>query len=450
MRGQGYDGVSNMRGAWNGLQALFLKEYLYAYYVHCFAHQLQLALVVESKDVQDIWLFFLKLNSIVNLVSASPKRHSELQSTQVILSTNKLATSELESGKGANQIKTLQRAGATPWSSHFGSVSSLIDLFGPSRVIIKNLSKNGPTNSICGEAKGVYLAMFPFKFVFILHLLCEIMEIINILCQALQQKTQDIVNAMNLVSSSNALLQNLRENGWHTFFQNVESFCKKHDIVVLDMSASYMVGTGRSCQQNDSITFNHHYQVDIFNAAVDFQLMELNQRFSESTVELLILGTTLDPKDVYKSFKVDDICDLAKKFYPKDFQDEMHALKSQLEHYKIDVLHHPSFQNLSTISDLCKMLAKTRKRETYYLIDRLIRLILTLFVSTATTERAFSAMKRVKTKLCNKMADEFLADCMILNIERELAEDIDIDSVVNEFDSLKDRRVHLQQVTCCI
>ena len=40
MRGQGYDGASNMRGAFNGLQALFLKDCPYAYYVHCFAHRL--------------------------------------------------------------------------------------------------------------------------------------------------------------------------------------------------------------------------------------------------------------------------------------------------------------------------------------------------------------------------------------------------------------------------
>ena len=45
MRGHGYDGAGNMRGAFNGLQALFLKDYPYAYYVHCFAHRLQLALV---------------------------------------------------------------------------------------------------------------------------------------------------------------------------------------------------------------------------------------------------------------------------------------------------------------------------------------------------------------------------------------------------------------------
>ncbi|XP_058775953.1 uncharacterized protein LOC131650249 [Vicia villosa] len=38
IHGQGYDGASHMRGERNGLQALFMKDCPYAYYVHCFAH----------------------------------------------------------------------------------------------------------------------------------------------------------------------------------------------------------------------------------------------------------------------------------------------------------------------------------------------------------------------------------------------------------------------------
>jgi hypothetical protein len=40
VRGQGYDGASNMRGEFNGLRALIMRENSSAYYVHCFAHQL--------------------------------------------------------------------------------------------------------------------------------------------------------------------------------------------------------------------------------------------------------------------------------------------------------------------------------------------------------------------------------------------------------------------------
>ncbi|KAJ9552120.1 LOW QUALITY PROTEIN: hypothetical protein OSB04_016165 [Centaurea solstitialis] len=44
IRGQGYDGASNMSGAFNGLKTLIMNETKSAYYIHCFAHQLQLAL----------------------------------------------------------------------------------------------------------------------------------------------------------------------------------------------------------------------------------------------------------------------------------------------------------------------------------------------------------------------------------------------------------------------
>ncbi|XP_075521140.1 uncharacterized protein LOC142554348 [Primulina tabacum] len=82
IRCQGYDGASNMRGAWNGLQALFLKDCPYAYYVHCFAHRLQLTLVSAAKDVSVIWEFFSHLDNIVNIVTSSTKRIAELHTAQ--------------------------------------------------------------------------------------------------------------------------------------------------------------------------------------------------------------------------------------------------------------------------------------------------------------------------------------------------------------------------------
>jgi hypothetical protein len=62
------------------------------------------------------------------------------------------------------------------------------------------------------------------------------------------------------------------------------------------------------------------------------------------------------------------------------------------------------------IADLCQGLVETEKSIIYPLIDRLIRLILTLPVSTVTTEQAFSTMKIVKIRLHNRMNDDFLAN----------------------------------------
>ena len=74
------------------------------------------------------------------------------------------------------------------------------------------------------------------------------------------------------------------------------------------------------------------------------------------------------------------------------------------------------------------------------MIDRLIRLVLTLPVSTATTEQAFSVMKLLKTRLRNRMEDELLADNMIVYIEKEIARNFTIEMIMDEFYSMKNRR----------
>ncbi|XP_062166907.1 uncharacterized protein LOC133873191 [Alnus glutinosa] len=226
-----------MRGEWNVLQALFLRKCPYAYYVHCFAHKLQLALVVASREVKYVHRFFENLNFIINIVVGSSKRNGELQSTQVVEIESMIASNEIETRRGANQI-------------------------------------------------------------------------------------------------------------------------------------------------------------------VVFQLQELDNRFSEHAVDLLRLSAALSPQDVYNSFKIDDICSLVEKFYPQNFtEQEKIILRFQLDHYRLDVSKHSDFQNMSTLSELCRGLAISGKSKIYNLIDKLIRLVLTLPVSTATTERAFSVIKLVKTRL---------------------------------------------------
>lgn len=67
----------------------------------------------------------------------------------------------------------------------------------------------------------------------------------------------------------------------------------------------------------------------------------------------------------------------------------------------------------------------------------LICLVLTLPVFRATTERTFSTMKHIKIVLRNKMEDEYLIDSLIVYIKKELSMDIDLDSIITDFEKLK-------------
>jgi hypothetical protein len=113
-----------------------------------------------------------------------------------------------------------------------------------------------------------------------------------------------------------------------------------------------------------------------------------------------------------------------------------------LQHYELD--DHPKLENMSSIADLCQGLVETEKSTIYPLINMLIRLILTLPVSTATTERAFLAMKIVKTRLRNQMEDDFLANYLIVYIEKEITERFAIDMIIDDFYYMKEQRAQLK------
>ena len=211
--------------------------------------------------------------------------------------------------------------------------------------------------------------------------------------------------------------------------RGVTSFCESHHIDVPGMNDRHMKSMMRYCQQKDYVIVEHYYQIDLFNT-VDFQLMELHNRFTDQTMELLILSSALNLVDSFKSFDIDTICNLAERFYPRDFTKfEILAFRRQLECFQIDVLHLVEFQCISSLSELYRKLIETRKSQIYFLMNILIHLVLTLLISTTTTERTFSAMKLIKTPLRNKM--EFLLDYMVIYTKREFVDTIDSDSIID-------------------
>ena len=129
------------------------------------------------------------MTCIVNLISVSPKRHTELRSAQATEIERGIASGERETGKGANQMGTLHRAGTTRWSSHFESICGLIDMYDSIISVFESIVNEGSSNTIRGEAGGSLMAMKSFDFIFILHLMHKIMGITDMLCRALQHKS---------------------------------------------------------------------------------------------------------------------------------------------------------------------------------------------------------------------------------------------------------------------
>jgi hypothetical protein len=109
-------------------------------------------------------------------------------------------------------------------------------------------------------------------------------------------------------------------------------------------------------------------------------------------------------------------------------------LECQLPYFQLDVCNRPQLKGLSSLADLTSVVVKLGKDSIYPMIDKLLRLLFTLPVSIATTERAFSTMKFVKTHLRSKMGDAYLRDYLAVYIERELAAMISSDDIIKAYD----------------
>ncbi|XP_074374469.1 uncharacterized protein LOC141714871 [Apium graveolens] len=240
------------------------------------------------------------LSNVVNIITGSSKRLLELQTAHGIEVGNSVASGERETGRGLNQIGNLQRSGSTSWSSHFNYICSLIDKFGSIITLLENINNcSSSSNSMRGEARGFLKALKSFDFLFVQYLMHKIMGLTDLLCRALQSKSIDILNDMNLVTTTKELLQSLRDEGFDVLLDYVTSVCVKHKFNVPDMNDRYMDGI-RSARQIDNKLVEHHYHYDVFNYAIDFLLEELHYRFNDEAVQLLRLSTSLEPKKQFQ------------------------------------------------------------------------------------------------------------------------------------------------------
>ncbi|GAV91448.1 hypothetical protein CFOL_v3_34843 [Cephalotus follicularis] len=101
----------------------------FAYYVHCFAHQLQLTLVAVANNHICVASFFNLATCLINVVGGSCKCRGLLQEIQVAKLAEALNIGKMVSERGLSQEISLKRPGDTRWSSHYGTLINLIILF---------------------------------------------------------------------------------------------------------------------------------------------------------------------------------------------------------------------------------------------------------------------------------------------------------------------------------
>ena len=74
-------------------------------------------------------------------------------------------------------------------------------------------------------------------------------------------------------------------------------------------------------------------------------------------------------------------------------------------------------------------------------------LALILPVATATVERAFLAMNIIKNRLHNRIGDQWINDCLVTYIEKNIFKTIEYEKIMQQFQNMKNRRGQLSKIS---
>jgi hypothetical protein len=258
---------------------------------------------------------------------------------------------EIESGSGLNQEMGLSRPGETRWGSHFKTILHIVDMYPVILEVLIRIGKDPSQKSEWTRIRGVAAAFESFDFVFNLHLMLVVLGYTNDLSISLQKRDQDIVNAMGLVELAKAKMKHMRSHGWEGFLAKVTLFCKKHGIQVPSPEENY-VAHGRSHRYYQIQTNDDRYRREVYLGVVDQVIQELDNRFDEVNMELLICMAALNPLNSFASYDAQKVMRLA-QFYPNDISSaDLLRLELQLEIFIDDMRKDDRFKCVNHLGEL--------------------------------------------------------------------------------------------------
>ena len=98
--------------------------------------------------------------------------------------------------------------------------------------------------------------------------------------------------------------------------------------------------------------------------------------------------------------------------------------------------------SLRTVMNIFSSQPHSNLKTVYGSIHTLMKIYLTVPLSNASAERSFSALRRIKNYLRNRLTQEHLNHYMMLNVHKQMTDVIDLQSVAKTFVSSNERRLN--------
>lgn len=369
---QTYDGASVMSGHLNGLQAILRQVYPYAYFFHCAAHRLNLVLCQSALKIKEVKIFFANVSAFSTFTNSSPERKSHLKSHGV----------------------DIPAPGETRWYFKSRAVSAIFNNYDTLVKAFTEISENPWkwTDETSTRTDGLLHYLESFLFCFLLLLYYQILERSAILYDILQNRSTDYAFGMRKIEEFGNFLISLRnETAFEICYSATES------------------KTGPPSRKSEiNINFKQlYYEV------IDCVTNMLKERFTDA--ESFSFLDLVNPK-LFVQWKTaipnEKIQQLSAKYGPLF---NIPRLRSQL----FFVYQDKDFLKDNSM-ELLKYIYHIGIHQCIPEFVKLLKLNAVIAISSASAERSFSCLNRVKTFLRNSMGDERLGSLCRISIHKDI------------------------------
>ncbi|XP_060857399.1 uncharacterized protein LOC132934981 [Metopolophium dirhodum] len=292
------------------------------------------------------------------------------------------------------------------------------------------------------EAIGILGQIQNCAFFIGVTLLKDILGIINIISVTLQSKNATLGKAKSIINGSIQSIEKLRSDiEFSTFWQKITSLAEENDITLevphkgrkrirtqpKSLNNFYLqLTTGEENEPNITQSVEDYWRQNLYYPIIDSIIVNLKYRFSEDSLSM--------------ACSVDNFMNMNYEGSLEFINNYKNVTKVSIDLLKAEMM---VFKNcLPPDFNFDDIKGKINK-EAFPNLYKLLQIAITIPISSATCERSFSSMRRIKNWLRTSMLQQRFSDLSILNIERDLSNKIQTETVLDRYNT-KTRKIVLK------
>lgn len=293
LRGQGYDGASNMTGKIKGVKTRILQKFPLAQYTHCSSHALNLVIMSSCKN-QQIQNMIGTVKTVTNFIRDSHIRRNCFKSN-------------LPDNTNIKMIKSLCE---TRWVERHKVINEFVELF-PTIIHTLQSLREKDNSSV------VYLnSVLDFEFVVCLKIMKVFSSLLMPISIALQRPGCDLLEAFEEIKNLEKLVQNYRydvDSYFNRIYKQILKIAEENDI---EQSIPRICRRQQNRFNVQTENAQQYYKITVFIPFIDHLLSEISERF----------GPLFEKISFMQMF----IPNTIKKYSCKEIEETVKKLKNQM------------------------------------------------------------------------------------------------------------------------